>query len=631
MRILLTFASFLMVCVTMAQNPVITASQASYQYGETIVLHYEGVVEGNRILFYQDLSMLPMKEFVSPIEASGTYQIESLLEPGKYKAQIMSDVNEVRAETSFVVTHATLPSGGKKIVLLSDPHVMSPALVEDPNSTAYINAMADNRKLQAYSAELFDAVIDSIKMIHPDLVIIPGDMSKDGEMLSHFYVAYRLNELKELGIRTLVIPGNHDMECGMGRIYTEQGAVMADNVSIAEFKAIYKDFGWGEDSDCDDYTLTYACEPIKGLRFIGIDDCKTYSRGWTAEGEAEYGCIRQPTLEWVLQQADDAVAHDKVPIVAIHHQMLTHFNGQDEFVSASLDQGDSIARVFLDHGIRLVMTGHMHMPDISVIWNAERTDSLVEITSGSTASYPCQYRILSLDDNLLTMNVETRYITSSMSLEDVETVARNQISTSLGSSVKKLVRSYLPKLRKVVDQYSSLDPALAIVLQDIPMNTEQLSTIVMQAFGPVMEKAIFTHCEGNENMKMAEDEIIAEFNQACELACELVFDNQDDDTKAFMLTLLQAQMQSKGVETMLRSMLSDTAYLGLPDQSQDNDLYYTIHLRRDNSGINHVTTALSNNEDIYNLAGQKLISDKANLKGVYIIRKDGQFRKVMLK
>ena len=631
MRIYLTFASFLLVYVAMAQNSTITTSQTSYQYGENVIIQFKGVLDGDRILLYQNLSMFPMKEFVSPSEANGTYIVESLLEPGTYKALVVNSINEVEAETSFVVNHAALPNRRKKIVLLSDPHVMSPALVENPNSSAYINAMAGNRKLQAYSAELFDAVIDSIKIIHPELVIIPGDLSKDGELLSHLYVAYRLNELKELGIRTLVIPGNHDMECGMGRIYTENGVLPAENVSIEEFKAIYKDFGWGEDSDFDDFTLTYACEPIQNLRFIGIDDCKTYSRGWTVDGQAEYGCIPQSTLDWVLQQVDNAVAHDKVPIVAIHHQMLKHFNGQDEFVSASLDQGDSIARVFLDHGVHVVMTGHMHMPDISMIWNDNRTDSLVEISSGSTASYPCQYRILTLDENLLTMDVETRFLTSSVSLEDVETAAREQISISFGSSIKKLVRSYLPKLRKIVNSYSSLDPTLAIVLQDIPMNIDQLTVIVQQAFGPVMEKAVFTHCEGNENLKMAEDEIVAEFNQACSTACDLVFDNQDDDTKAFMLTLLQAQMQSRGVESILRSMLSDKAYLGLSDQSQDNDLYYTIQLRKTPNAIPPATIAFSSNEVIYNLTGQKLTSDKTNVKGVYLIRNGDKVRKIMLR
>lgn len=631
MRFLLSFASFFLTCVVMAQNVSITTSQPSYNYGETIIIQYEGVADGDRILFYQDLSMLSLKESVSLSETMGAYQVKSLLEPGNYKAQIVNSMDDMKAEASFIVRYCPLPSSGKKIVLFSDPHVMSRELVQDTNTSDYLNAIAGNRKLRAYSAELYDAVIDSIKAMAPDLVIIPGDMTNEGELLSHQYVAQRLHELKELGIRTLVIPGNHDMENGLGRVYTETGAVKAQNVNIEKFKEIYHDFGWGDDSEVDDNSLTYACEPISGIRFIGIDDCKTYSRGWTVEGEGEYGCIPQPTLEWVLQQADNAVSQNKVPIVAIHHQMLTHFNGQDDFVSASLDQGDSIARVFLDHGIRLVMTGHMHMPDISMIWNATRTDSLMEISSGSTCSYPCQYRILTLDDDVSMMKVETRFINTIASAENLNFVAREQISTSMNSSIKKLVRSYLPKLKKIINQYASLDPALEIVLQDIPMNTDELSAIVLQAFGPVMEKVVFTHCEGNENLKMAEEEIVAEFNEACRMACDLVFDNQDEDTRAFMFTLMKAQMDSRGVETMLRSMLSDTAYLGLPDQSQNNDLYSTIRLRSNGSVVKDVLLPLSNQEVIYNLAGQIIPSTNINSKGVYIIRKEGKVKKVLVK
>lgn len=632
MRILLTFVSFLLTCVVMAQSASITTTQTSYNYGETVVIQYEGAANGDKILFYQDLSMLPLKVCFSLSEPNGTCKVKSLLEPGRYKAQIVDAADVATAEVQFIVNHATLPTGGKKIFLFSDPHVMSPDLVEAPNSPSYIRDVADSRKLMAYSAELFDAVIDSIKTMKPDLVIIPGDMSKDGELLSHQYVAQRLHELKDMGIPTLVIPGNHDMECKVGVVYKEDKPYLAENVTIPQFKEIYKDFGWGEGSDCDDNSLTYACEPIPGLRVIGIDDCKTYSRGWTSEGQGEYGCIPSHTLEWILQQADNAVANNKVPIAVIHHQMLTHFIGQDEFQSASLDQGDSIARVFLDHGIRLVLTGHMHMPDISKIWNQERTDSLVEISSGSPDSYPCQYKILSLDDNVYTMEVETRYITSIASIEDVQAYSRQQISTSLRGSVRKLVRSYLPKLQRVINQYSSLDPALAEVLLDIPMTTDELTSIVIQAFRPVMEKVIFTHCEGNENLKIAEEELVAEFNDACWVACDLVFDNQDEDTKAFMFTLMQSQMQSRNVETMLRSMMSDLAYYGQPDQSQDNDLYYTVHLRHDPSGIQPVTPICVNDgEIIYNLAGQKLSPTQLQHKGIYIIKKDGQTKKVMMK
>ena len=172
MRILLTFVSFLLTCVVMAQSASITTTQTSYNYGETVVIQYEGAANGDKILFYQDLSMLPLKVCFSLSEPNGTCKVESLLEPGRYKAQIVDAADVATAEVQFIVNHATLPTGGKKIFLFSDPHVMSPDLVEAPNSPSYIRDVADSRKLMAYSAELFDAVIDSIKTMKPDLVII---------------------------------------------------------------------------------------------------------------------------------------------------------------------------------------------------------------------------------------------------------------------------------------------------------------------------------------------------------------------------------------------------------------------------------------------------------------------------
>ncbi len=631
MRLIFSFISLFLVSVTMAQDVSITTPKDTYKYGETVTIYYEGAISGDRIVFYQDLSMLPLRESATLAKSEGLYQVEALLEPGLYKAQIVRGGDEIVKDVKFRVSHADLPLNGKRIVLLSDPHVMSPELVQDPTSSSFIAAMADNRKLTAYSAELFDAVIDSIKALQPDLVIITGDLSRDGEAASHQYVAQRLHELKELGINSLVIPGNHDMECKNGRIYTENGAIQAPDVTIAEFREIYEDFGWDANSDCDENSLTYACDPIPNIRFIGIDDCKTYSRGWTTGNQNEYGCIPQPTLDWILQQVDDAVANNKVPVVAVHHQMLKHFNGQDDFVSASLDQGDSIARVFLDHGVRLVLTGHMHMPDNSMIWNADKTDSLLEITSGAPVSYPCQYKILTLDDDATSMQIETRFITSIATLDDVQTEAREQISKTLRSSVKKLVRQYLPKLQKIVAYYSSIDPALETVLQDIPMDVNQLSTIAVEAFGPVMMKIIFTHCEGNENLKLAEDEILEEFHQACIVACDLVFDNQDADTRAFMYTLFEAQLESRDIETTFRSMLSDKSYYGQQDESQINDLYYTYNLRPNLSGINMVTKPTEDKTVTYNLSGLRMSNVSPGQKGVYIVRKDGQTRKVLIK
>ena len=97
-----------------------------------------------------------------------------------------------------------------KVVVLSDTHVMAPDLLVN-DGTAWQNYLAADRKMVDNSKVLFDNMIEKIKTdIKPDLVFITGDLTKDGEQLSHLYVKGKLDELKNAGIQTLVIPGNHD-------------------------------------------------------------------------------------------------------------------------------------------------------------------------------------------------------------------------------------------------------------------------------------------------------------------------------------------------------------------------------------------------------------------------------------
>jgi DNA repair exonuclease SbcCD nuclease subunit len=95
------------------------------------------------------------------------------------------------------------------IVVLSDTHVMGPGLLVN-DGAAWQKELANDRKLFDYSQEVFDVLMETMLSEKPDMVLITGDLTKDGELLSHQYVAGQLNRLREAGIKTFVIPGNHD-------------------------------------------------------------------------------------------------------------------------------------------------------------------------------------------------------------------------------------------------------------------------------------------------------------------------------------------------------------------------------------------------------------------------------------
>ena len=78
------------------------------------------------------------------------------------------------------VQGAWATSTNKKIVVLSDPHVMASGLLVS-EGTAWTSYLEGQRKMVDYSKPLFDEMIEKIKGDKPDLVLITGDLTKAAE------------------------------------------------------------------------------------------------------------------------------------------------------------------------------------------------------------------------------------------------------------------------------------------------------------------------------------------------------------------------------------------------------------------------------------------------------------------
>ena len=171
----------------------------------------------------------------------------------------------------FILQFSLLTTAAKtKIMVISDPHVMGPGLLISEGE-AWYNAIKFDRKLNEYSRMIFDEVIATAMREKPDLFLISGDLTKDGELLSHQYVVKKLTELKDAGIKALVIPGNHDMGTLDAYYFDDTEMYDAEVITTSQFAEMYKDFGYGDDVQRESSTLTWCCEPVDGLVVIGID------------------------------------------------------------------------------------------------------------------------------------------------------------------------------------------------------------------------------------------------------------------------------------------------------------------------------------------------------------------------
>ena len=112
---------------------------------------------------------------------------------------------------SLLVAMITIStSAQERIAVFSDPHLLSSALVFNPGQP-YIDDLATNNKMTDLGPQIMQALVDTLLTIHLAAVLVPGDLTKEGEARSHADMAGYLGQLREAGIKVFVIPGNHDV------------------------------------------------------------------------------------------------------------------------------------------------------------------------------------------------------------------------------------------------------------------------------------------------------------------------------------------------------------------------------------------------------------------------------------
>jgi len=288
-----------------------------------------------------------------------------------------------------------------KIAVISDLHVVPPYMWGDnPDSVA---AVASDRKMFAESAAIFDAAIANIIEQAPDVVLIPGDLTKDGEYEAHLYLAEKFAELQEALPYTniYVINGNHDINNPHAYDYSGSVRVPVHSATPEEFREIYTGFGYG-DLDTEYFvpsfgqagSNSYAARPVDGFTVIAIDAAK-YSYDATRSGldrQETGGNISEELLAWVLEQAQEAKERGDTVMAFMHHGLVPHFSLEPVLLADYLvDNYIEASEALADAGIRYVFTGHMHAQNIASMTSAAG-NILYDIETGSLVTYPCPIR-----------------------------------------------------------------------------------------------------------------------------------------------------------------------------------------------------------------------------------------------
>lgn len=330
----------------------------------------------------------------------------SVVGAGATAVAMSADPYEAAAET---IEAGTDYPNQIKIVHLSDVHYFSQKLYADCGD--FTIAENSDRKMFRESGAIVDKALAEIVAYQPDLVILSGDLTKDGELVCHQGMHEKLaaakKQLANAGKQAMfcVINGNHDINNDdNGRDFSSGKAEHTDLVDPLAFKELYADCGYDDaiakfdEGGSQGGSLSYVVRPAKGVTLIVVDSGK-YSADQNGLGRDEHvtsGVVGEKLLAWVESQAKQARAAGDIVFVTQHHGVIPHFSMEPELMGEYLvDNYEDCQRRYADAGVSAVCTGHMHANDIASI-TTEAGNTLYDIETCATVTYPSDIRFATL-------------------------------------------------------------------------------------------------------------------------------------------------------------------------------------------------------------------------------------------
>lgn len=296
---------------------------------------------------------------------------------------------------------ATAAADSLKIAVISDVHIMAPSLLKQ-DGKALEDYIANDRKLLREGPALVREASERILAEKPDVLLITGDLTKDGETVSHLFLRDScLVPLRNAGIDIYVIPGNHDVNNPHAVEFDGDVTRRVPTPSAEEFAEIYADYGYGDPLARDPYSLSYVVRLAPGLRLLCLDACRYEDNSFEENTCITDGRLKKETKKFIKEQAKAARRDGDRMIAMMHHGVVRHWKWQTIVMGDYLvDNWRSVAGMLGRLGIDVVFTGHFHSHDISTRCR------LTDVETGSLVSYPAPMRFVEIDGDRMKIRTE---------------------------------------------------------------------------------------------------------------------------------------------------------------------------------------------------------------------------------
>lgn len=235
------------------------------------------------------------------------------------------------------------------------------------------------------SEEIIKYVFDEIcREGEPEIVLISGDLTNNGENTSHEEIRELLRQLKSKGKRVYVTTATHDYRGeGVSYGYNDKNEeVEVPAFSREQLYDYYFEFGMNEAISIHMPSMCYSISLNDEYRLLALND----------DHGKDHSGYSDDCWKWIENQAEEAKKAGQVIVAMTHHPILAP-SPLYKIIGAHDVQEDGVetAKRFADLGVFCMFTGHSHIHNISSV-TSDSGNIFYDVSTSALVGFPPYYR-----------------------------------------------------------------------------------------------------------------------------------------------------------------------------------------------------------------------------------------------
>ncbi len=285
-----------------------------------------------------------------------------------------------------------------KLTFIADTHHYSETL--GTTGRQYELRSGSDQKCLAETGAIIDAAFAKIARSDTAAVMIAGDLSNDGEIVSHEEFRKKLYELQK-SKPIYVISATHDW-CSDNNPRSFDGDTVSNDIPVLsheQLRDFYFDFGPKQAiSEFITHlgTCSYTVDLSDNVRLLALNDDQS------GQGGAGFS---EEHFQWIEAQVKQANESGKVIIGMQHHLLMPHIHKLITGGSTCVKNREYVASRLADAGLKYCFVGHSHIQDIAR-FTSEKGNTITEVNVGSLVGYPAPIVNVTVENGGLTVDVE---------------------------------------------------------------------------------------------------------------------------------------------------------------------------------------------------------------------------------